>query len=185
MTKSAFAHWNTRIAPVFDVARQLHLIEVEAGRITAEAEEVLPDDLPAHKAARLAELGVRTLVCGAVSRPAHDVLLAYGLEVIPFVTGDLQEVIRAWLRGEVTRDAYAMPGCSGRGWRHRRGLARANREAPTMNRRARGEGTSGGGQGRGRSGQGPGSTDVVKDQTGKERRPCQEETVPDPSEEGR
>jgi predicted Fe-Mo cluster-binding NifX family protein len=156
MTKSAFAHWNARIAPVFDVARQVRLVEADAGRIAAEAEEVFPDDLPAHKAVRLAELGVRTLVCGAVSRPAHDLLLAYGIDVIPFVTGDLQEVIHAWLRGEVTRRVYSMPGCGGRGRRHRRGVAGAEREATNMNRPTRGEGMPGGGRGQGRHGQGPG-----------------------------
>jgi predicted Fe-Mo cluster-binding NifX family protein len=127
MSKSAFAHWDNRVAPVFDVARQIRIVEAEAGRITAEAEEELPDGQPAGKAARLAELGVRTLVCGAVSRPAHELLLAYGIEVIPFVTGDLEDVVRAWLRGKVTREAYAMPGCGNRRRHLRRGQAEGRR----------------------------------------------------------
>ncbi len=123
MTKAAFAQWNDRIAPVFDVARHVHLVEADSGRIASEAEESFSDDLPAHKAARLAELGVRTLVCGAVSRPAHELLRAHGIEVIPFVTGDLQDVIQAWLKGAVRGGAYAMPGCRGRRRRRRQGLA--------------------------------------------------------------
>ena len=71
MIKAAFAYWGRRIAPVFDVARQIHLLEVESGRIVSETQEILPDDLPVQKAIRLAELSVGTLVCGAIS-PAPD-----------------------------------------------------------------------------------------------------------------
>jgi hypothetical protein len=91
-----------------------------------------------------------------VSKPAHEVLLAYGIEVIPFVTGDLREVIRAWLSGEVTRDVYAMPGCGGRGRRYRRGPAGAMREGSMMSRQGGGSGMPGAGQGQGRGGQGRG-----------------------------
>jgi hypothetical protein len=67
--KTAFAAWNNRIAPVFDVARHLHIVETESGRIVKEAREELTDDVPARKALHLAELGIGTLVCGAISRP--------------------------------------------------------------------------------------------------------------------
>jgi hypothetical protein len=33
MTKAAFATWNNRIAPVFDVTRSIQLVETEAGQI--------------------------------------------------------------------------------------------------------------------------------------------------------
>jgi GGDEF domain-containing protein len=43
--KAAFACRDQRIAPVFDIARRLHLVEVESGRIVKEAQEILPDDM--------------------------------------------------------------------------------------------------------------------------------------------
>ena len=72
MMKTAFAHWDDRIAPVFDIARRIHVVEADSGRIVAEAGEVLADDLPVQKAHRLVELGVGTLVCGAISRPFQE-----------------------------------------------------------------------------------------------------------------
>jgi predicted Fe-Mo cluster-binding NifX family protein len=154
MMKAAFAHWDHRIAPVFDIARQIHVVAAESGRIAAEAEEVLGDDLPLQKAIRLAELGVGTLVCGAISRPLHAMVAAYGIRVIPFVAGDLSEVIQAWLSGGLKGDVFAMPGCCGR--RRRRGIDGINQEEYFMKGTRRGGMGSGGGQRQGRGGQGRG-----------------------------
>ena len=111
--KIAFSFWNGRIAPVFDVARQILLVEIDAGRVVREREEELPADSPAGKAEKLAGLGVNTLVCGAVSRFLHELILSKGIAVTPFIAGDLREVIRAW-EGHRLNTAFAMPGCCGR-----------------------------------------------------------------------
>jgi predicted Fe-Mo cluster-binding NifX family protein len=154
MMKTAFATWDDRIAPVFDIARRIHVVEAESGRIVSEAGEVLAEDLPAQKAHRLVELGVGTLVCGAISRPFHEMVAAYGIRVI---AGDLSEVIQAWLGGDLERDTFAMPGCSGRGRGRRRGMLTTGKEDMTM---PRGDGTGpkglGGGKGQGHVGQGRG-----------------------------
>jgi predicted Fe-Mo cluster-binding NifX family protein len=115
--KTAFAAWNNRIAPVFDVARQIHIVETESGRIVGESREELADDVPARKALHLAGLNIGTLVCGAISRPLQAMVAAYGIRVVPFVAGDLREVIEAWLAGRLEMDVFAMPGCCGRGRR--------------------------------------------------------------------
>lgn len=156
MIKAAFAHWDHRIAPVFDIARQIHVVEVESNRIVRETQEPLESDPVLQKALRLAELGVDTLICGAISRPLCAMVAAYGIRVIPFVAGDLGEVIQAWLRGGLESGAFAMPGCCGR--RRRRGANDFAQEDSYMNGRGRGGMGSGGGQGRGRGrgGQGRG-----------------------------
>ena len=115
MTKTAFTHWDDRIAPVFDVARQVRVVETESGRIVAEREESLADGPPAQKVSRLAELGVGTLVCGAISRNLREMVVARGIRVVPFVAGDLREIVEAWLNGHLDRDVFAMPGCCRRG----------------------------------------------------------------------
>ena len=156
MMKTAFAYWDDRISPVFDIARRIHVVEADSGRIVAETGEVLADDLPVQKAHRLVELGVGTLVCGAISRPFHETVAAYGIQVIPFVAGDLSEVIQAWLSGNLESDTFVMPGCSGRGRGRRRGMRGINKEEYPMNGRKRGGMGPGGGQGQGQAGQGRG-----------------------------
>ena len=44
--KAAFAQWNNRIAPVFDMTRQIHTVEVSSGKIVEEIDEFLSNDLP-------------------------------------------------------------------------------------------------------------------------------------------
>jgi predicted Fe-Mo cluster-binding NifX family protein len=145
--KTAFAYWEKRIAPVFDTARQLHVVEAEAGQIVAETEEILADNLPVQKAITLTELGVGTLVCGAISRPLREMVAAYGIKVVSFVAGDLNDVIQAWLMGKLKRnDTFAMPGCCGRSWRRHREWGAINNEKCLMNGKRRGGMGQGSGQ---------------------------------------
>jgi predicted Fe-Mo cluster-binding NifX family protein len=109
----AFATWNDRIAPVFDVTRRLHVVDTVGSRMVRESEESLDDEAPAGRAARLATLGIDALVCGAISRRQEALIEAYGLTVVPFVTGDLRDVVEAWRAGKLGREAFAMPGCEG------------------------------------------------------------------------
>ncbi len=109
--KTAFSSWNNRIAPVFDVARQVFIVESDQGRIVRESDEAMPGDDPAAKARCLENLGVNTLVCGAISRPLQDLVASCGITVIPFVAGELRTVIQASLDGSIHDDIFAMPGC--------------------------------------------------------------------------
>ena len=112
--KTAFSVWEQRIAPVFDTALQIRLVESDGTRITAEKEYAMSGEGASQKAAWLAEQGVSTLVCGAVSRPLQEQLAAGGITVLPFVAGDLRQVIRASLDGTLAGAAFTMPGCCGR-----------------------------------------------------------------------
>lgn len=133
--KIAFAYWDERIAPVFDTARHVRVLEVTSGRIVNEADETLPEDLIVQKALQLVQLGIDTLVCGAISRSLHAAVNAYGIRVIPFVAGNLRDVIQAWISGNLTLDAFSMPGCHGRGGRRFRGMHGAGHRVKTPRER--------------------------------------------------
>lgn len=128
MVKTAFSCWEGRIAPVFDVARHITLVEIEAGRVVAETMVDVNGALPVPKALRLAEMGVSHLVCGAISRSLQEVVASTGVEVHPFVSGGLREVIDAWLVGAAELQRFAMPGC-------RRRRSRQGRQRCGMGRR--------------------------------------------------
>jgi predicted Fe-Mo cluster-binding NifX family protein len=118
----AFAAWNGRIAPLFDVTRCLHIVDTAGRRVVRESEESLDEQAPAVRAARLAALGIDALVCGAISRPQEALIRAHGLAVVPFVSGELREVMGAWQAGRLASETFAMPGCGrGRGRRFRGG----------------------------------------------------------------
>jgi predicted Fe-Mo cluster-binding NifX family protein len=152
MARAAFATWNDRIAPVFDAARRIHLVDAESGRVLTEASEALEDDSPVRKARRLAELHVDLLVCGAISRPLRAMIVAGGIEVIPFVAGDLREVVQAWVTGEIGGGFFTMPGCGGQGPRRHRGPPDGEREETRMRNGERNQRGSRAGRGPGRGG---------------------------------
>jgi predicted Fe-Mo cluster-binding NifX family protein len=118
--KTAFAHWDNRIAPVFDIARRIRIVESDEGRIIGESEETLEDGSAVRRVIDLAQLNIATLVCGAISRQLQEMVMSNGIQVIPFIAGDLGEITRAWLDGTLEHERFAMPGCCRRGRTYRR-----------------------------------------------------------------
>ncbi len=121
--KIAVTVWQGRVSPVLDTAQSLVIAEIESGMLLARREEAFPGNRPHQKAARLCALGVNMLVCGAVSRPLAELITASGIRLIPFVSGELGEVLEALAAGRLPDRAFAMPGCGcrkkRRQYRHR------------------------------------------------------------------
>jgi len=107
--KTAFAVWNNRIAPLFDVARRVIVVDPAAAERDLQTQVLLTGDPPLQKAQQLSERGVDCLVCGAISRPLKAILTARGIRVVACVAGDAQEVIDAWRRRPGAIETYAMP----------------------------------------------------------------------------
>jgi len=118
--KMAITSWNGRVSPVFDVSRQVVALEAKDGKIIRRQEHHFESDEASAKVVKLCELGVDTLICGAVSRPLADMITARGIRLVSFVSGETDRVADAYLRGSLPNTAFAMPGCCGRrrrsGW---------------------------------------------------------------------
>jgi len=117
--------FNSRVSPVFDVAQRLLVIDAVGGVETARTEENLSGLYLPDRARRLMELGVDVLICGGISMPMANMIHAQGIRIIPYVAGDVEEVLAAFLAGTLALPRFAMPGCRGRrfrfgwGWRRR------------------------------------------------------------------
>jgi predicted Fe-Mo cluster-binding NifX family protein len=105
--KTAITVWNNRIAPVFDTAGKCLLLgeENEASIIIA-----LPEDYSA-KAVFLKEQGVSTLICGGISCECERLILEKEITIIPFIAGNIDEVISAWKENCLIQAKFGMPGC--------------------------------------------------------------------------
>ncbi len=122
----AIPTWSGTISPVFDVARSLLLIDIEAGREVGRREEAVEETHIAARATHVARLAVGVLICGAISRPLETMLVSAGVQVIPHACGSVEDVLRAYLSGRLSDQAYLMPGCRGPG-RGMRGRGRRER----------------------------------------------------------
>jgi predicted Fe-Mo cluster-binding NifX family protein len=118
--KAALTVWNQRISPVFDVSRQAVVLTIEDGTVTRRRRHGIATPSGAQKIERLGGLGVDTLICGAISAPLHQELMARGIRVFAFVAGEIEEVTEALVKGALPTPALSMPGCAGR-WDRSRG----------------------------------------------------------------
>lgn len=107
----AVTTWNERVAPVFDVARSVHLVELDAHGIVREEDGALPAVEAPGKVAALVARGVTVLICGAITRDTECLARDSGMEVVPFVAGGVEEVVAAWRSNTLGRPELRMPGC--------------------------------------------------------------------------
>jgi predicted Fe-Mo cluster-binding NifX family protein len=124
--KLALTAWNNRIAPVFDSAGSLLVLEMQNGICQhRETVSIAGKDL-AEKARTLRNHGVSELICGAISYEAESLVRLQGISIFPFIAGDLEMVIQAWCQHRLGRKEFSMPGCmpvrrrqgQRRGWYH-------------------------------------------------------------------
>ena len=152
MERIAVAVWGKRISPLFDVSQTIVVLDIEQNEVTKQTMEIFANDNPIHKLSRLQDLSVQTLICGAISRQMDYMLNAGGIRTIPFIAGDKEKVVSAYLTDELPNPVLSMPGCL---MRRRRCLnEKSKQEDKTMPNRdgtgPRDQGTnSGAGTGRG------------------------------------
>ena len=123
MMKLAIPTWEGKISPVFDVARHLLVVNIKSSVEVARQIEAIPEMEIALRARRIAGLGVDVLICGAISWPLERMLVSEGMQVIPQTCGPVEDVLLSFLSGQLTGQAFLMPGCCGR-HRKRRGQGR-------------------------------------------------------------
>ncbi len=115
--------YKDRVSNVFDFAGSLLLVSVENGEETGRRDVALLGQAPAQRAAQVRGLDVNVVICGAVSHPLAGMIEAAGIDLLPHVTGNVDEVLQAYLDGRLGAPQYCMPGCGrgrgkGRRWRH-------------------------------------------------------------------
>jgi predicted Fe-Mo cluster-binding NifX family protein len=107
----AIPDWEGRVSPVFDVARQLLVAHVVAGKSDACRHEPLSIQSPADLAQQLAQWGVNILICGGISSSLRETLEHAGITVVPQICGPVQDILRAYLEKQLPDKKFAMPGC--------------------------------------------------------------------------
>lgn len=109
--KVAIPYWQGRVSPVFDESREILLVEIEKGREVRRIEVDLRHSDPLLRAGYVASLGVEWLICGAISISLEKALLSKNIKIFAYTRGSLNEVIEAFLNGNLTDPMYRMPGC--------------------------------------------------------------------------
>jgi len=123
----ALAVWGGRISPVFDVSRRLSVLKIENNQVVSQNEHTIDTDAPFQKTDQLTELGIETLICGAISYPLAEMIKAKGIKLVPFIAGEVDAVLMSFLAGNLSITNMSMPGCCGQRMRFRGGHGRRGR----------------------------------------------------------
>ena len=118
------------IAAVADFADMLLLLDIIRGSITNSTTVGFAVNIIPAKVAILDHHKVDVLICGAVSRPFAHMVIHSGIELVPFISGSVKDVMDAYMKGSLSDPRFFMPGhgkgmkwCQ-RGHRRRRGRFR-------------------------------------------------------------
>ncbi|MFC1676175.1 NifB/NifX family molybdenum-iron cluster-binding protein [Planctomycetota bacterium] len=109
--KIAIPIYNDSVSNVFDFATRLLLVEIENGKEANRSEVALESQLLPQRTDKLKNLEVDVLVCGAISRVLANMVATSGIQVLPYVTGSIDDVLQAYLAGQLVKPEFVMPGC--------------------------------------------------------------------------
>ncbi|MBW2056480.1 MAG: NifB/NifX family molybdenum-iron cluster-binding protein [Deltaproteobacteria bacterium] len=129
--KIAIPEYEGRVSPVFDACQKVLVFETDGGGVaTAVGSEDWSYLPPAVRANRLREAGIEVLLCGGISGWLARLVEAMGIRLIPWLAGDVDQVVDAFIAGRLPQRSFAMPGSWGKGWGwrfRRRGMPRKRR----------------------------------------------------------
>jgi len=113
--------WEERISPVFDTAGSLLVVDWEGGEEKSRQRlEIQGRSLPA-RLQQLTDARLEILLCGAISRPFAALLTSKGIKLIPFLAGEVEDVLTAYREERLSDSRFRMPGCCGQRRRQRNG----------------------------------------------------------------
>lgn len=108
--KVAMTVWGNRISPVFDSAQTILLADIEDGKIVDRRREFLPRMVAPGLARMVAEKGIDTLICGAISERPSQIVKQSGIKLLSFVGGNAENFLEAYAEGGPL-ELFRMPGC--------------------------------------------------------------------------
>ncbi|MFC1587690.1 NifB/NifX family molybdenum-iron cluster-binding protein [Planctomycetota bacterium] len=110
--KIALPAWMEFVSPVFDTARRILVVESKNDQEVARFELAIEELSLPLRVEKLAASGADVLICGAISKPFAKMISGKGIEVIPFITGNVEEVLNAYFSGRLSEPGFFMPGSS-------------------------------------------------------------------------
>jgi len=122
--KLAIPYWHGRVSPVFDVAQNVLLVDVEKEREIKRVTRSLDNRDLFNRAQYVLQLGAQMIICGAISEAFLMMLQSAGVRVVSNVCGPIDDVLEAFLNDTLTNSDFCMPGFNTGQRRHRKRRSR-------------------------------------------------------------
>jgi len=110
--------WEGQVSTTFDFAKKILVVETESGCEIECREVTLEGEAVVTKVGALGENGVQVFLCGSISRPLANAVTQAGIQAIPFVTGDVDDVLAAYICGQLDKPRFLQAGSHAGARRH-------------------------------------------------------------------
>ena len=100
----------THVSTVFDFAERLALVEIENNAISRRRGIDFAERIVSMRVAQLRKLEIDVLICGAISESAAMMINHSGIRLVQGITGGVDSVVEACVKGELNRPCYLLPG---------------------------------------------------------------------------
>ena len=120
----AIPEFNGRVSPVFDTCQHLLVFDIRPDGKREETKVDWSKVVRPYRAFQLRNNKVDTLICGGISNWLAGQINAQEIQLVPWVSGGVYDVLNAFLAGRLFENGFFMPGCNGRG---RQGTGRGRR----------------------------------------------------------
>ena len=114
--KIAIPIWEEKVSPVLDTATRLLITESETQKKGPRFEVFLIKKDISQRCSFIRKLEIDVLICGAVSRLFSKMLKASGIEIISGISDPAEDVLEAYLNGNLLQPKFLMPGCKRNNW---------------------------------------------------------------------
>ena len=97
----AIPRFGESVAPCFEVSATVAIFLVTNGRVTQQMDFVLQSRRELDRVRLLRDQEVDTLICGGVQDRFEDIIRANGIRVVSWVSGNVEDLLDSFLRGEL------------------------------------------------------------------------------------
>ena len=109
--KLAISIWNDFVSNAFDFAENILIVEYDVDQEVCRSRISFENKSYPQRICRLKSLKVDVLICGAVTRSLAEMVKASEIELLPYVTGNIDDVLEAFNSGQLSQSDFTMPGC--------------------------------------------------------------------------
>ena len=107
----AVSIWKNKVSPVLDTATKLLIIESGNQKEESRFEVYLVKRDISQRCSFIRGFEIDVLICGAVSRQFSGMLTASGIKIVSGISGPAEDVLEAYLHGNLFQSRFLMPGC--------------------------------------------------------------------------
>lgn len=103
--------WNEFISPVFDAAQRFMLVEADHNHIIDRQFQELSIEIPLAKVETVLSWKPEMIICGAISRSLAHIIESSGVDLYPWLSGNVDQVLAEFIHGQGDLSHFLMPGC--------------------------------------------------------------------------